>query len=175
MPAWATRSLNAGLNFTSMDLITRCPQCGTTFSASLEQLQLRKGYIRCINCAHIFDGYDAVVSADGAPSPATHKAPARESEPSVFMPSVVRQRPAEPDEPVHTITPLRASGQDSRFTISDKPQVPESGPAQKPVFHVGGDGIRVRPDPALGAARVAPVTTEPDTAAVGGPRPQVYV
>lgn len=46
-----------------MDLTTQCPQCGTIFLASLEQLQLRKGYIRCVQCAHIFDGYEAVVPA----------------------------------------------------------------------------------------------------------------
>ena len=49
-----------------MELTTRCPQCGTVFSASLQQLQLRKGYVRCIQCAHIFDGYEAVVSGDEA-------------------------------------------------------------------------------------------------------------
>ena len=49
-----------------MDLTTRCPQCGVEFPVSLEQLQLRKGYIRCINCANIFDGYEAVVPASGA-------------------------------------------------------------------------------------------------------------
>lgn len=54
-----------------MDLTTRCPQCGATFSASLEQLQLRKGYIRCPNCAHIFDGFDAVVPADARAAQAT--------------------------------------------------------------------------------------------------------
>ncbi|WP_149398847.1 DUF3426 domain-containing protein [Pusillimonas sp. ANT_WB101] len=54
-----------------MDLTTRCPHCGTTFPASLEQLLLRKGYIRCINCANIFDGYEAVVSGDPAAHPAT--------------------------------------------------------------------------------------------------------
>ncbi|WP_167670782.1 zinc-ribbon and DUF3426 domain-containing protein [Allopusillimonas ginsengisoli] len=59
-----------------MDLTTRCPQCGTIFSASLEQLQLRKGYIRCISCAHIFDGFEAVVSGAGESAPVTgHEAP----------------------------------------------------------------------------------------------------
>ncbi|MBP6019908.1 MAG: hypothetical protein KA735_10470, partial [Burkholderiaceae bacterium] len=29
-----------------MNLNTQCPQCGTTFPVSMEQLQLRKGYIR---------------------------------------------------------------------------------------------------------------------------------
>lgn len=45
-----------------MDLTTRCPQCGTVFQASLSDLQLRKGYIRCVQCSHIFDGYAEVVS-----------------------------------------------------------------------------------------------------------------
>lgn len=45
-----------------MDLTTRCPRCGTVFEASLADLQLRKGYIRCVQCAHIFDGYAEVVS-----------------------------------------------------------------------------------------------------------------
>lgn len=51
-----------------MDLTTRCPKCSTVFSASLEQLQLRKGYVRCVQCAHIFDGYEAVVPADDSPA-----------------------------------------------------------------------------------------------------------
>ncbi|MGB3740813.1 MAG: zinc-ribbon and DUF3426 domain-containing protein [Castellaniella sp.] len=57
-----------------MDLTTRCPRCGTVFDASLSDLQLRKGYIRCVQCAHIFDGYAEVVSgaagsATDAPTP----------------------------------------------------------------------------------------------------------
>ncbi|MDS1140365.1 zinc-ribbon and DUF3426 domain-containing protein [Pusillimonas sp. SM2304] len=161
-----------------MDLTTRCPQCGTTFSASLEQLQLRKGYIRCINCAHIFDGYDAVVSPGGAPPPADVRTPPprppEPSEPSVSMPSVLRQRPADAAEPVHTITPLR-SGQETRFTISGSPEpAPEGG--RKPVFHVGGDGIRVRSDPVAGDSRAEPVSIAPATAsAEGRARPQIYV
>ena len=66
-------SLTASTGFTFMDLTTRCPQCGTIFSASLEQLQLRKGYIRCISCAHIFDGFEAVVSGAGESAPVTRQ------------------------------------------------------------------------------------------------------
>lgn len=54
-----------------MELTTRCPDCGTIFPVSLEQLQLRKGYIRCIQCAHIFDGFEAVVPAETARGSAT--------------------------------------------------------------------------------------------------------
>ncbi len=48
-----------------MELSTRCPECGTVFPVSLEQLQLRKGYIRCIQCANIFDGFEEAVPVDG--------------------------------------------------------------------------------------------------------------
>lgn len=57
-----------------MDLTTRCPKCGTVFQASLSDLQLRKGYIRCIQCAHIFDGYAEVVS-DAPSAPQTRAMP----------------------------------------------------------------------------------------------------
>lgn len=49
-----------------MELTTRCPNCDTVFSVGLEQLQLRKGYIRCVQCAHIFDGFDAVVPGESS-------------------------------------------------------------------------------------------------------------
>jgi len=47
-----------------MELNTRCPECGTVFAASLEQMKLRKGYIRCVNCANIFDGFEFVVPGE---------------------------------------------------------------------------------------------------------------
>lgn len=49
----------------AMDLTTRCPKCNTVFQASLTDLQLRKGYIRCVQCSHIFDGYAEVVADNG--------------------------------------------------------------------------------------------------------------
>src|SRR5690606_38940548 len=58
-----------------MDLTTRCPSCGTVFKAGLQDLQLRKGYIRCVQCAHIFDGYAEVVSESGVPSATRAAAP----------------------------------------------------------------------------------------------------
>lgn len=60
-----------------MDLTTRCPHCGTVFQVGLQDLQLRKGYIRCVQCAHIFDGYAEVVSEP------THAVPERVPMPSV--------------------------------------------------------------------------------------------
>lgn len=103
-----------------MDLTTRCPHCGTTFAASLEQLQLRKGYIRCVQCAHIFDGYEAVVPAASTGI-----------DPDALQPRITAT-PIPPEEtPAHTIEPHpRASVTPApipsvvrgrrEFTISDR-------------------------------------------------------
>lgn len=86
-----------------MELTTRCPECETIFPVSLEQLQLRKGYIRCIQCAHIFDGFEAAVPADG-PRSVEHslgKGPAAASElpPASPYASVHPAQPAQPVKP----------------------------------------------------------------------------
>ncbi|MCQ9615457.1 DUF3426 domain-containing protein [Paenalcaligenes niemegkensis] len=47
-----------------MELTTQCPRCKSRFSASVADLQRRKGFIRCVNCAHIFDGFEEVVPDD---------------------------------------------------------------------------------------------------------------
>src|SRR5690554_2249196 len=113
-----------------MDLTTRCPQCGTTFLASLDQLQLRKGYIRCVKCAHIFDGYEAVVAPDATPD---HHPVA--SPPSDKQPAAAAQRP-------HSMiamspTPSVVRGR-LEFTISDTQAVPSA--ESEPSWNVSDAG-----------------------------------
>jgi predicted Zn finger-like uncharacterized protein len=121
-----------------MDLTTRCPQCGITFSASLQQLQLRKGYIRCVNCAHIFDGFDAVVSpvppaqAPVSPPSVVRQRPA----PSVDMPAATAPQPAA-DHTVPTDAPAPPSRAVDPFTISSGPTAGPHPARQDPVFRVG--------------------------------------
>ena len=119
-----------------MELTTRCPQCETVFSASLEQLQLRKGYIRCINCAHIFDGFEAVVPA--APAATSQKPDGIRSraaaEPSGLSlvrtprsgtPALGREPPSASNEPQAAPfilppagrSPVEAAGKDKNFSI----------------------------------------------------------
>lgn len=38
-----------------MNLVTRCPKCQSDFLASLEQLRMHEGLVRCGTCATIFD------------------------------------------------------------------------------------------------------------------------
>lgn len=47
-----------------MELVTLCPHCQTRFTVNVTQLQRRKGYIRCPQCAAIFDGFEQVVPDD---------------------------------------------------------------------------------------------------------------
>lgn len=94
-----------------MELTTRCPECETIFTVSLEQLQLRKGYIRCIQCAHIFDGFEAVLPVGAPASPPSAK-PAARVEPSPPRPQV-RHTPDTPPSPVRPIggaSPGRPAG-----------------------------------------------------------------
>ena len=87
-----------------MELTTRCPECETVFPVSLEQLQLRKGYIRCIQCAHIFDGFEAALPAESSRStgPAAGRAPV--VEPTMPPPPPAAETvvpPAPEDLPAH--------------------------------------------------------------------------
>jgi predicted Zn finger-like uncharacterized protein len=49
-----------------MNLITRCPSCGTAFRAQPEQLSAHGGQVRCGHCGQIFDGLSHLVSQDTA-------------------------------------------------------------------------------------------------------------
>jgi len=109
-------------------VITQCPQCGGRFEVSMAQLQLRKGFVRCVQCATIFDGYETVVDEAGAaaPSSAAFTLPAQTPPPPV----VIRQR--------HTISAPSAAGdatvgRDAAFSISD---APPPSTQDEPVWHL---------------------------------------
>lgn len=40
-----------------MSLVTRCPKCQNDFLASLDQLRMHEGLVRCGTCSNIFDAY----------------------------------------------------------------------------------------------------------------------
>ena len=81
------------------ELTTCCPQCAHCFVISITQLQQRKGYVRCPQCASIFDGFEAVID-DTKP---------------VILPSA---------SPVKVIEPLQASA--SRPSTASTPEPPSS-------------------------------------------------
>jgi predicted Zn finger-like uncharacterized protein len=150
-----------------MDLTTQCPQCGSKFQARLDELQLRKGYIRCIHCAHIFDGYEAVVPAPGARLGGTEAVtPATKAASPDEASSAIRQRPAH-DAP---ISAAPAEGQSPAFTISTGGARTAAG-NEDPVFSIRPPADRSRPvagraEPVMastaGAAPALPIRTRPE-------------
>ncbi|MGI9047738.1 MAG: zinc-ribbon and DUF3426 domain-containing protein [Burkholderiales bacterium] len=54
-----------------MSLVTRCPNCDTTFKVTLPQLQAHRGDVRCGRCAEVFDAFadlSTVQDNDEAPA-----------------------------------------------------------------------------------------------------------
>ncbi len=49
-----------------MALATTCPQCKTSFRVVPDQLKLRRGYVRCGRCRHVFAGIDHLRHVDEA-------------------------------------------------------------------------------------------------------------
>ena len=49
-----------------MFLTTRCPHCGAAFEVAPDQLQVRRGLVRCGDCGAVFDGRANLVAADSA-------------------------------------------------------------------------------------------------------------
>jgi predicted Zn finger-like uncharacterized protein len=53
-----------------MAMVTRCPECATTFRVTPEQLQARQGQVRCGRCMTVFDGFRALTTeADATAAP----------------------------------------------------------------------------------------------------------
>lgn len=121
-----------------MELTTRCPECGSVFSASVEQMKRRKGYIRCVQCATIFDGFDAVVDDKASESAVAPVASAGAG----FDTSVRR-----PD--LAGLPPV----QDTHFVRSGPEHEPVQAGDEAPL--TGAPAVFVEPRRYRGASRVA--------------------
>ena len=53
-----------------MSLVTRCTACGTLFKVVADQLKISDGWVRCGQCAHVFDARANLVDAGVTPPPA---------------------------------------------------------------------------------------------------------
>lgn len=126
-----------------MDLTTRCPHCGSTFAATFAQLQLRKGYIRCIQCSNIFDGYEAVVASSGfSQNDLTESAPAA----AEAAPAQVSGAPTPPHTPDVPEVPAHAA--EPRLSFSAREPVVTDIPEQHfTIRDDAADVLRRRSEP----------------------------
>ena len=84
-----------GYNLPLMSLITRCPACGTMFKVVPDQLKISEGWVRCGQCAEIFD---ATASLQGPQATATPM-PAATPAPPAAVPSAPAPAPIQPAAP----------------------------------------------------------------------------
>lgn len=74
---------------------TRCPECGTVFRVTSEQLRLKAGKVRCGSCHGIFNAFDQLLPLE---TPAvTALAPADEARPAPIGPSALEAAQPEPE------------------------------------------------------------------------------
>jgi predicted Zn finger-like uncharacterized protein len=69
---------------------TRCPECGTVFRVTSEQLRLRAGKVRCGHCQAVFNAFDQLLP----------------EEPVAEEPPAMRGAPEMPAEPQPAVVPL---------------------------------------------------------------------
>lgn len=65
-----------------MDLYTRCPNCGTSFRVTTQQLQASGGQVRCGNCQRIFDAFATLTAQEPRIAAQQSIVPPRQSAPS---------------------------------------------------------------------------------------------
>lgn len=82
-----------------MSLVTRCPKCQNDFLASLDQLRMHDGLVRCGTCANIFDGYAHLESELPTLTRRAHEARSQDSVPEI-IPAPVNESFFEPAIPL---------------------------------------------------------------------------
>jgi predicted Zn finger-like uncharacterized protein len=90
-------------------MLTTCPECRTTFRVAHDQLESRRGLVRCGYCRAVFNAYDTLLPEFEAPTRAEANEipalPPRIDPPS--EPTVERfSEPAQPEPAVATLPPL---------------------------------------------------------------------
>lgn len=126
-------------------MLTRCPQCATTFRVTPEQLKARLGRVRCGQCQTVFNALDSLVEETVAPQ-ATPSAPTPQplAEPLI-------ENLAPPDEP-------------EAAQVEDSANLPEL--SQEPAAEEAGEEA---PEPPLEAA---PDTTSVEATSEAAPEDQ---
>jgi predicted Zn finger-like uncharacterized protein len=113
-----------------MAMITRCPECNTTFRVAPPQLQAQNGMVRCGRCMTVFDGFKTLSTAEGlAGAEAPRRQAAAVAEP---VPADVPAEPAFQLEPV-SATELAAAaaepGRDLAVRSESADETKDFGPA----------------------------------------------
>jgi predicted Zn finger-like uncharacterized protein len=98
-------------------MLTRCPQCATTFRVSPQQLKVHRGEVRCGRCSTIFDAFESLV-AEPTTTTAKDTSPNPEPAPEPVAAETAATEVAAPADSPATETSLAAQLRpDLRFTV----------------------------------------------------------
>lgn len=134
-----------------MSLVTRCPDCGTTFRALPAQLSARGGRVRCGKCTAVFDGVanlltqEAIAALPAEPSPQMGLFEARNKD----------RAPRTPDS-----VPPAASGTQVPAPPAVSMAEPAPEPKSEPLSDVATAGIAATTPPPSAPMRDASVETD---------------
>jgi len=124
-------------------VLTTCPECHTTFRIGHEQLEARRGLVRCGTCSAVFNAYDTLL-------------------PELETPPGAEAQPAPQPEPQEAAM-LEAGATDSRVTAEDQAEFLES------TWEAGADDEEFPQS----WAEDAPLQQEPETEADWHPEPEL--
>jgi predicted Zn finger-like uncharacterized protein len=94
-----------------MAIVTRCPECNTTFRVAPPQLQAQNGMVRCGRCMTVFDGFKTLSTAEDLAVPEAPQQAAAVAEPSQQQAAAVAEPgpAAAPTEPAFQLEPVSAT------------------------------------------------------------------
>ncbi len=127
-----------------MSRLTRCPACATVFRVTEAQLASRQGFVRCGQCAKVFDARASLLTEAPAPPEALEQAsfeahaPAYPEAQAPAYPDA--QAPAYPEE-----TQVSAPDASETAAHDETGPSPAESPAQTAVSDTAGDALAEAP------------------------------
>ena len=108
-----------------MSLVTRCTSCGTLFKVVADQLKISDGWVRCGQCATVFDAQANLVDMQTVPPPAPDtpivaSAPAPMPAPEAFQNAEPVETPAPAAPPKQDPSFARDASRDNVFSRRDR-------------------------------------------------------
>lgn len=136
-----------------MSLVTRCPDCGTTFRVLPAQLSARGGRVRCGKCTAVFDGVanlltqEAIAALPAEPSPQMGLFDPRNKDRARLAPESVPPAASEGPAPIPPAVSLAESG-------------PQPQPASEPMTETVTADIAVTVPPPTAPVEDTAVATD---------------
>jgi predicted Zn finger-like uncharacterized protein len=108
-----------------MSLVTRCTSCGTLFKVVADQLKISDGWVRCGQCATVFDAQANLVDMQTVPPPAPDvpivtSAPAPMPAPDAFQNAEPVETPAPAAHPKQSKSFAPDASRDNVFSRRDR-------------------------------------------------------